>query len=150
MTHTHTHTPSLGVALSVANHVCLSHPLLLGPAGSSLCSVQAPEAWPESGHSRAQVTSNSPEATYTQCSPHLFFPSFTSCNSWTHFESFFACIIIISTYLSSPASVSGGKQQGPPIVVVTSTRVSETKAVWEASSKPSFLDVKPGDVISVM
>lgn len=56
----------------------------------------------------------------------------------------------LSLSLSSPASTMNGKQKGPPVVVVTSTQVSEEKKGLRATSAPSFMEVKPGDIINVM
>lgn len=47
-------------------------------------------------------------------------------------------------------SVLGGKQKGPPIVVVTNTRVSGSNDNGRSSSKLSYMEVQPGDIINVM
>ena len=57
---------------------------------------------------------------------------------------------VVSPSLPSPASMMNGKQKGPPVVVVTSTQVSEERKGLRATSAPSFMEVKPGDIISVM
>ena len=56
----------------------------------------------------------------------------------------------VVTAVHSPASMEGGKQRGPPIVVVTSTRVSGSREGQKDLSKPSYMEVQPGDIISVM
>ena len=50
----------------------------------------------------------------------------------------------------SPASESRGKRCGLPIVVVTGSRGSSSNESGGASSKPSFVNVKTGDIIDVM
>lgn len=47
---------------------------------------------------------------------------------------------------------AGGKQKGPPIVVVTNTRVSTSGSNdnGRSSSKLSYMEVQPGDIINVM
>ena len=58
--------------------------------------------------------------------------------------------VMMTSLLSSPASESFGKRNGPPIVVVTGTRVSGSKESRGTAPRPSYMNVKPGDIIDVM
>ena len=65
-------------------------------------------------------------------------------------KQFYNEVSMMSSFSTSPASELSGERSGPPIVVVTGTRVRSSKEPRGAHSKPSYMSVQTGDIINVM
>ena len=60
------------------------------------------------------------------------------------------CVHVMIEILFSSAADIGGKPSGLPIVVVTGTRVNNSKETQRSQTKPSYMNVDTGDIIDVM